>query len=100
MPISISIFLLNERFQPLTTLRDADDFCDLNVVNDVIDAKSICDSLRSCDVREARKRANPYEEIMGAMYQNRHVFYVNELKFFCYLQRLQNVKSIKIAERR
>ncbi|KAI6191511.1 Cap-specific mRNA (nucleoside-2'-O-)-methyltransferase 1 [Aphelenchoides bicaudatus] len=56
---------------PLETLRESSDFCDADLVMDVIEAKSVFDNLDRGVIMEARKRANPYETVMGGIFQNR-----------------------------
>ncbi|CAD5234548.1 unnamed protein product [Bursaphelenchus xylophilus] len=57
--------------KPLKTLLDEEDFCDNQVIRDLLKAKSIFDYMDIRDIQNARQRANPYETIMGAIFQNR-----------------------------
>ncbi|KAI6173305.1 Cap-specific mRNA (nucleoside-2'-O-)-methyltransferase 1 [Aphelenchoides besseyi] len=63
--------LCSDWIVPTTTLRNETHFCEAETVNGVIEAKAVFDSMNDRDIREARKRANPYETIMGAIFQNR-----------------------------
>jgi hypothetical protein len=45
-------------------LNDSVDFCDEDLVNAVVDAKTVFDNLTESVIKEARKRANPYEAVM------------------------------------
>jgi cap1 methyltransferase len=47
------------------------DFCDPDLVREVIEAKGVFDHLDRWVINEARKRANPYETVMGGIFQNR-----------------------------
>ncbi|XP_034187879.1 cap methyltransferase 1 isoform X4 [Osmia lignaria lignaria] len=50
---------------------DETQFCDEDIVINVINAKSIFDHLDEIEVRRARTRCNPYETIRGAFFLNR-----------------------------
>nr|CDP93401.1 Bm6757, isoform b [Brugia malayi] len=46
-------------------------YCDSNLMKKMLDAKSVFDELDIRDLKEARIRANPYETIGSAFFQNR-----------------------------
>uniref|UniRef100_A0A8R1DM14 Cap-specific mRNA (nucleoside-2'-O-)-methyltransferase 1 n=1 Tax=Caenorhabditis japonica TaxID=281687 RepID=A0A8R1DM14_CAEJA len=50
---------------------DEYDFCDPEVLKNMLDAKDVFDAMSDKDLREARTRANPYETIGSAFFQNR-----------------------------
>lgn len=53
------------------TLDDETHFCNEDVVRDVINAKTVFDSLDGVELRRARTRSNPFETIRGAFFLNR-----------------------------
>ncbi|EGT40926.1 hypothetical protein CAEBREN_23306 [Caenorhabditis brenneri] len=53
------------------TIDDEATFCDQQVLTDMIEAKNVFDLMSDKDLREARTRANPYETIGSAFFQNR-----------------------------
>lgn len=50
---------------------DQTHFVDPKVLRDMLDAKSVFDELDDRDLRRARAKANPFETIKGAFFQNR-----------------------------
>ncbi|XP_076643921.1 cap methyltransferase 1 [Halictus rubicundus] len=50
---------------------DETEFCDEDIVRNVLNAKSIFDKLDDIELRRARTRSNPYETIRGAFFLNR-----------------------------
>ncbi|PIC47516.1 hypothetical protein B9Z55_006852 [Caenorhabditis nigoni] len=50
---------------------DETEFCSEKELKDMIEAKNVFDSMSDKDLREARTRANPYETIGSAFFQNR-----------------------------
>ena len=48
-------------------------FVSTEILEGIIKAKNIFDNLPDCDLREARKRANPFETIAMVIFQNRYV---------------------------
>ncbi|KAF1766690.1 hypothetical protein GCK72_006648 [Caenorhabditis remanei] len=50
---------------------DEIDFCSQTVLTEMIEAKNVFDLMSDKDLREARTRANPYETIGSAFFQNR-----------------------------
>ncbi|CAB3403893.1 unnamed protein product [Caenorhabditis bovis] len=52
-------------------IEDETEFCDEQVLLDMIKAKDVFDHMSDRDLREARTRANPYETIGSAFFQNR-----------------------------
>lgn len=53
------------------TIQNETQFCDPEVLNKILDSKTVFDTLRSEDMRRARTRSNPYETIRGNIFQNR-----------------------------
>uniref|UniRef100_A0A1I7XT99 Cap-specific mRNA (nucleoside-2'-O-)-methyltransferase 1 n=1 Tax=Heterorhabditis bacteriophora TaxID=37862 RepID=A0A1I7XT99_HETBA len=53
------------------TIEDETEFCDGEILRQMIKAKDVFDVMSDRDLREARTRANPYETIGGAFFQNR-----------------------------
>ncbi|VDL64349.1 unnamed protein product [Nippostrongylus brasiliensis] len=58
---------------------DETNFCDGEILRNMIKSKEIFDSVPARDIREARARANPYETIGGAFFQNRAAMKVANL---------------------
>ncbi|ETN86164.1 ribosomal RNA large subunit methyltransferase J [Necator americanus] len=54
-----------------TTLDDETEFCDGEILRTMIKSKEVFNVIPDRDLREARARANPYETIGGAFFQNR-----------------------------
>ncbi|KAL6733251.1 hypothetical protein Aduo_003914 [Ancylostoma duodenale] len=54
-----------------TTIDDETEFCDGEILRAMIKSKDVFDVIPDRDLREARTRANPYETIGGAFFQNR-----------------------------
>ncbi|XP_078037028.1 cap methyltransferase 1 [Augochlora pura] len=50
---------------------DETQFCDNNIVTNIIKAKTIFDKLDGIEMRRARTRSNPFETIHGAFFLNR-----------------------------
>ncbi|XP_076294327.1 cap methyltransferase 1 isoform X2 [Lasioglossum baleicum] len=50
---------------------DETEFCDEDIVRNIINSKTIFDKLDDTELRRARTRSNPYETIRGAMFLNR-----------------------------
>ncbi|KZC07705.1 PREDICTED: cap-specific mRNA (nucleoside-2'-O-)-methyltransferase 1 [Dufourea novaeangliae] len=50
---------------------DETHFCDEDIVTNVVNSKSVFDNLDSIEMRNARRRCNPYETIYGAFFLNR-----------------------------
>ncbi|KAK0404615.1 hypothetical protein QR680_017541 [Steinernema hermaphroditum] len=48
-----------------------DKYCESHLLNELLKAKSVFDDLSTKDLNEARQRANPYETIGSAFFQNR-----------------------------
>ncbi|CAH1792799.1 unnamed protein product [Owenia fusiformis] len=53
------------------TINDETEFCNHQVLQDVLHCKSLFDELESAEMRRARTRSNPYETIRGVFFQNR-----------------------------
>lgn len=53
------------------TIDDEDQYCDGELLRKMLEAKSVFDQLDDRDLRDARTRANPYETIGPAFFQNR-----------------------------
>ncbi|RDD44641.1 Cap-specific mRNA (nucleoside-2'-O-)-methyltransferase 1 [Trichoplax sp. H2] len=53
------------------TIDDEVNFCEPNILKDVLECKDMFDELESKEMVEARTRANPYETIKGAIFLNR-----------------------------
>ena len=53
------------------TIDDEDLFCDRDLLNKMLDLKSEFDRLDNKQLMKARSRANPYEELKNAIFQNR-----------------------------
>ena len=53
------------------SIDDETQFCDQDVVLNVVNSKSVFDKLDNVEVRRARARCNPYETIRGAIFLNR-----------------------------
>lgn len=51
---------------------DQDLYCDAELIRDMIEAKNVFDHLKDRELHDARQRANPYETIKGAIFQNRY----------------------------
>lgn len=49
------------------------EFCDESVLRAMLSAKNVFDELGDRDLHNARQRANPYETVKGAIFQNRLV---------------------------
>ncbi|KAJ1366178.1 hypothetical protein KIN20_026779 [Parelaphostrongylus tenuis] len=47
------------------------EFCDGEILRTMIEFKKVFTAIPQCDLQEARTRANPYETIGGAFFQNR-----------------------------
>uniref|UniRef100_A0A914Y214 Cap-specific mRNA (nucleoside-2'-O-)-methyltransferase 1 n=1 Tax=Panagrolaimus superbus TaxID=310955 RepID=A0A914Y214_9BILA len=56
---------------PKLTIDDEDRFCNAELIKDLLDSKSVFDNLTSRELNNARARANPYETIKSAIFQNR-----------------------------
>lgn len=52
-------------------ISDETNFCDQQILTDMLKAKDVFDAMSDRDLREARTRANPYETIGSAFFQNR-----------------------------
>ncbi|XP_014665283.1 PREDICTED: cap-specific mRNA (nucleoside-2'-O-)-methyltransferase 1-like [Priapulus caudatus] len=50
---------------------DETEFCTKDVLEDVIQSKTVFDNLENDELRRARTRANPFETIRGGFFQNR-----------------------------
>lgn len=57
--------------QKKLTIDDETQFCSENVLAEVLKSKSVFDALAGDEFLKARTRANPYEFIRGAIFQNR-----------------------------
>ncbi|KXJ11147.1 Cap-specific mRNA (nucleoside-2'-O-)-methyltransferase 1 [Exaiptasia diaphana] len=53
------------------SIEDETEFCDPDVLSDILSSKSVFDALTGVEFLKARTRANPYEFIKGAIFQNR-----------------------------
>lgn len=53
------------------TIDDEITFCDPNILEQVVNSKSIFDTLDKNEMRRARTRSNPFETIRGAFFLNR-----------------------------
>ena len=62
--------------KPKFTIDDEDKFCDGQLIKDLLDSKSIFDNLTSKELNHARARANPYETIKSAIFQNRFLIWL------------------------
>ncbi|CAI4228549.1 unnamed protein product [Auanema sp. JU1783] len=56
---------------PKYTIDDEAEFCDLEVLVQLMKAKTVFDNITDRELREARQRANPYETIGGVFFLNR-----------------------------
>ncbi|XP_019851624.1 PREDICTED: cap-specific mRNA (nucleoside-2'-O-)-methyltransferase 1-like, partial [Amphimedon queenslandica] len=54
-----------------TTIDDETLYCDEKVLEKILQSKTVFDSLDDKEFLEARQRANPFETIKGAIFQNR-----------------------------
>uniref|UniRef100_A0A1B6C5H7 Cap-specific mRNA (nucleoside-2'-O-)-methyltransferase 1 n=1 Tax=Clastoptera arizonana TaxID=38151 RepID=A0A1B6C5H7_9HEMI len=52
-------------------MEDFTDYCDLELLTNVLNSKSVFDSLDSEELRRARTRSNPFETIGKGIFQNR-----------------------------
>ncbi|CAI5442562.1 unnamed protein product [Caenorhabditis angaria] len=52
-------------------IEDEIEFCNQDILLEMLDAKNVFDLMSDKDLREARTRANPYETIGSAFFQNR-----------------------------
>ncbi len=59
--------------QTKLTIDDETEFCSQETLTAMLNAKSVFDALPDRELREARARANPYESIGSAFFQNRYV---------------------------
>ncbi|KDR15308.1 cap-specific mRNA (nucleoside-2'-O-)-methyltransferase 1 [Zootermopsis nevadensis] len=53
------------------TIDDETNFCDPNLLKNVLDSKSVFDKLQPEEMQRARTRSNPFETIRGAFFLNR-----------------------------
>ncbi|XP_031559372.1 cap-specific mRNA (nucleoside-2'-O-)-methyltransferase 1-like [Actinia tenebrosa] len=53
------------------TINDETEFCSPEVLEDILSSKSVFDALTGMEFLKARTRANPYEFIKSAIFQNR-----------------------------
>lgn len=53
------------------SIDDETEFCDANILKNVIGLKSVFDELEPEEMRKARTRSNPFETIRGVIFQNR-----------------------------
>ncbi|GAB6022154.1 FtsJ methyltransferase domain-containing protein 2, variant 2 [Chamberlinius hualienensis] len=53
------------------TIDDEDEYCDSGVLEQVLKAKTVLDSMEGDELRKARTRSNPYETIRGVFFLNR-----------------------------
>lgn len=57
--------------QPKLTIDDEDRYCRQELIADLVDSKNVFDHMDRRTLNEARARANPYETIKAAFFQNR-----------------------------
>ncbi|CAF0789150.1 unnamed protein product [Didymodactylos carnosus] len=57
--------------QKKRTIDDETQFCDENILRDLLSSKTVFDSLSQQEMEQARERSNAYETIRGAMFMNR-----------------------------
>ncbi|VDK51713.1 unnamed protein product [Anisakis simplex] len=75
---------------------DEDQYCDGEVLRAMLKAKSVFDDLSDRDLREARSRANPYETIGSAFFQNRAAMKVANLdRVFDWLLTKENPSTLE-----
>ncbi|ELT98047.1 hypothetical protein CAPTEDRAFT_154782 [Capitella teleta] len=53
------------------TIDDETEFCNPDILRDILSCKSVFDHLEGEEMRKARTRSNPYELIKGVFFQNR-----------------------------
>ena len=53
------------------TIDDETEFCNSDILRDILKCKSVFDNLEGEETRKARTRSNPYELIKGAFFLNR-----------------------------
>lgn len=53
------------------SIQNETQFCDPEILNKILDSKTVFDTLRSEDMRRARTKSNPYETIRSNIFQNR-----------------------------
>lgn len=78
------------------TIDDEDRFCDGKLLRDMLAAKTMFETLEDRELREARNRANPYETIGSAFFQNRAAMKVANLdRVFDWIITKEDVNSLE-----
>ncbi|VBB31059.1 unnamed protein product [Acanthocheilonema viteae] len=79
------------------TLDDEWKYCDSKLMKKMLDAKSVFDQLDVRDLKEARTRANPYETIGSAFFQNRAAMKMANLdRIYDWLLTGEKLESVEI----
>ncbi|CAI2324969.1 unnamed protein product [Caenorhabditis sp. 36 PRJEB53466] len=79
---------------------DEINFCEAQVLKDMIEAKNVFDAMSDRDLREARARANPYETIGSAFFQNRAAMKTANMdKIYDWILSRENTENNKFLEK-
>ena len=67
---------VSERKQVIS---DEYEFCEKDILDEILENKSILHKLEYCELLRARDRANPYEKIGAVIFQNRSTMKMAEI---------------------
>uniref|UniRef100_A0A1I7TCI5 Cap-specific mRNA (nucleoside-2'-O-)-methyltransferase 1 n=1 Tax=Caenorhabditis tropicalis TaxID=1561998 RepID=A0A1I7TCI5_9PELO len=79
---------------------DEIDFCSEKTLKEMIEAKNVFDMMSDKDLREARTRANPYETIGSAFFQNRAAMKTANMdKIYDWILSRENTENEKFLQK-